>query len=81
MYRDYDTKEHCADGGIGGMFAFYTMNACIKSDDASFMFSACDSVNGLYSIVQYTDSECKDFLAAVTTRLQVCYVRINDAGL
>lgn len=90
MYRDYDTKDHCSAGGEGGMFAYYTLNACIVSDGdegGSFLFGNCDNSNGIYTIVQFSDSHCTDFVSAVTTKLQVglayvcCDVCSCESGL
>lgn len=72
MFQDYDTKEHCAAGGVGGMFAYYGLNQCVRSDEGSFFFSYCDSEKGLYTLVQFADAACQDFVIAVTTKMETC---------
>ena len=69
--RDYDTKDHCAANGVGGMFAYYGLQQCVHADTGSFLFSACDAVARMYTIEQFADDMCKDFVGAVTTNMQV----------
>lgn len=53
------------------MFAYYGLNQCVRSDEGSFFFSYCDSDKGVYTLVQFSDTACKDFLLAVTTKMEV----------
>mmetsp|Transcript_22143 Transcript_22143/g.32238 ORF Transcript_22143/g.32238 Transcript_22143/m.32238 type:complete len:262 (-) Transcript_22143:120-905(-) len=81
MLEFYDTANHCSESGLGGMFAWYKLNACISttSDDGSqgaFSFVAC----GWNKFTMYTFSDllCSNYMDALTTNLVTCKAEEND---
>ena len=74
-YRYYPSAETCATDAPSGLYGWYGLGTCIPTttDEGvpmSMAFSQC--ANGFYTMSQFSDSACSQFVQAITTPLQHC---------